>query len=221
MLRRIYHGSSQIVREPHFGAGRAYNDFGLGFYCTDSAELAREWAVGRNSNGFANRYTLNDTGLRIIDLGSPQYCVLHWLSVISNYREFDAPSSAAYQAKEYIRTVFSVDSQNCDCMIGYRADNCNFTFAQDFLNGHISYGQLRDCVKSGKTGRQFVLKSNRAFDRVVFDGYRPAWSIESFPHKVSRDREAMIFARNTDPSDELYISQILDEEVKPYDPRLR
>ena len=41
----IYHGSEQIVEVPTFGEGKKNNDFGLGFYCTESDYLAKEWAV--------------------------------------------------------------------------------------------------------------------------------------------------------------------------------
>ena len=68
MQRTIYHGSAQIIRTPRFGAGHGYNDFGLGFYCTSNADIAREWAAGRKSNGFVNKYSINDSGLRVIDL---------------------------------------------------------------------------------------------------------------------------------------------------------
>jgi hypothetical protein len=44
-LITIYHGSRQIVEVPTFGEGRKNNDFGLGFYCTESNDLAKEWAV--------------------------------------------------------------------------------------------------------------------------------------------------------------------------------
>lgn len=40
----IYHGSQQIVEVPQFGVGKPYNDYGQGFYCTESSELAKEWA---------------------------------------------------------------------------------------------------------------------------------------------------------------------------------
>ena len=36
----IYHGSEKIVEQPSFGKGKKNNDFGLGFYCTTSEELA-------------------------------------------------------------------------------------------------------------------------------------------------------------------------------------
>lgn len=51
----LYHGSEQIVEAPAFGLGKQNNDFGLGFYCTESEALAKEWAVSSLRNGFANR----------------------------------------------------------------------------------------------------------------------------------------------------------------------
>ena len=41
----IYHGSEEIIEHPVFGAGRKNNDFGVGFYCTEDKDLAKEWAV--------------------------------------------------------------------------------------------------------------------------------------------------------------------------------
>lgn len=231
MIRTIYHGSNQIIRSPRFGSGDPNNDFGLGFYCTNNKDLAGEWAVRRNRNGFVNKYSINDTGLRIIDLGSPRYNILHWISILTNFREFDTTSSRFYQGKEYIRSVFSVDYQNCDCIIGLRADDSNFAIAQDFLCGRITYGQLKKVVKTDNAGRQFVLKSNRAFDRIVFDGYEVAWSKEYYPSGISRDRAKagmisdIITAAKSGTSqteaDQLTITQILEEEIAPYDTRLR
>lgn len=222
MQRTIYHGSPQILRTPRFGSGTAANDYGLGFYCTDNPDLAAEWAVTRNTNGFVNQYTIETSGLRIINLNSPEYCILHWLAVLLSYREFDAGSSAVYQAKEYIRSNFAVDYQNCDCLVGFRGDDCNFWFAQSFLNGDISYRQLNDAVRLSDTGRQFVLKSNRAFDRVLFNGYSIAWSGESFHAGAARQRiavqrfDAILRGKET----ALYVNQIVRENIKPYDPRL-
>ena len=44
-LITLYHGSEQLVEEPTLGKGKKNNDFGLGFYCTKSEDLAKEWAV--------------------------------------------------------------------------------------------------------------------------------------------------------------------------------
>ena len=36
----IYHGSEKIIEKPVFGKGNLRNDYGKGFYCTESEELA-------------------------------------------------------------------------------------------------------------------------------------------------------------------------------------
>ena len=69
----IYHGSKQIVEVPTFGEGRKNNDFGLGFYCTESNELAKEWAVSSLRDGFSNRYTLDTEYLNILNIGWPSW----------------------------------------------------------------------------------------------------------------------------------------------------
>lgn len=38
----IYHGSGEIIEKPQFGYGNPKNDYGLGFYCTEDIELAKE-----------------------------------------------------------------------------------------------------------------------------------------------------------------------------------
>ena len=69
----IYHGSDHIIEKPLFGEGKPYNDYGLGFYCTESIDMAKEWAVGESSNGFANCYTINCKALSILNLCNKDY----------------------------------------------------------------------------------------------------------------------------------------------------
>ena len=45
MTEKLYHGSVNIIEKPLFGYGKPYNDYGLGFYCTDSLEMAKEWGL--------------------------------------------------------------------------------------------------------------------------------------------------------------------------------
>lgn len=49
----LYHGSSLIIERPQFGKGNPFNDYGLGFYCTETLELAKEWACSMEQDGFA------------------------------------------------------------------------------------------------------------------------------------------------------------------------
>jgi hypothetical protein len=48
----IYHGSDHIIEQPVFGKGKPFNDYGLGFYCTEHIELAKEWACSADSDGY-------------------------------------------------------------------------------------------------------------------------------------------------------------------------
>ena len=221
----IYHGSDHIIRNPSYGSGKPYNDYGLGFYCTEDPDMAKEWGVSKDRNGFANRYSIDLTDLKILDLNGPEFCTLHWLSVLLENREFDAVSALAYQAKEYILETFKVNYKTCDCMTGYRADDSYFSFAQDFLNGTISYRQLNNAMHLGKLGTQFVLKSRKAFDRIIFTGYEIAESKEWYPGKMNRDMAArrgyFDVERNRIDRGDIFITQILNEEIRPDDARLR
>ena len=225
MIRQLFHGSPSIIEKPQFGYGKVYNDYGLGFYCTDSLEMAKEWGVAQNRNGYANRYELDCEGLKILDLNGPSFNILHWLAVLLENREFDVPSGLALEAKEYILNTFRVDYQSQDDIIGYRADDSYFSFAQDFINGTISYRQLNNAMHLGKLGQQFVLKSKQAFDRMQFLGYEVADHDEWYAKKMLRDRSArreyFSVERNKRQRGDLYITQILDEEMKPDDERLR
>ena len=55
----LYHGSVSVIKQPVFGKGRLHNDYGRGFYCTQSLDLAKEWAVEENRDGYANQYLLD------------------------------------------------------------------------------------------------------------------------------------------------------------------
>lgn len=221
MDKKIYHGGDRIVRTPAFGTGRPYNDFGLGFYCTEFPQYAAEWATGSGRNGFVSSYSIDNDGLRVINLCSSQYTPLHWLGLLFSYREFDLSSDTAYRARDYINKYYSVDHQACDCIIGYRADNRCFMFAQDFLDAKLSYMSFRNALSADDSNRQFVLKSNRAFDRVIFTGYEPALSEVYFPVRRSREIRAMKSITPSAGSNDFFITDLIREEVRPYDNRLR
>ncbi|MBQ7954802.1 MAG: DUF3990 domain-containing protein [Lachnospiraceae bacterium] len=225
MIKRLYHGSVNIIEKPLFGHGKPYNDYGLGFYCTDSLDMAKEWGVGKEQDGYANCYEMECDGLRILDLNAPEYCILHWIAVLLQNREFDIPSALALEAKEYLITHFVVDYENFDVIIGYRADDSYFSFAQDFINGTISYRQLNNAMHLGELGQQFVLKSRAAFERIQFVGCEEALCSEWYAKKMLRDKTArrayFDVERNKRQRGDLYITQIMDEEMKSDDSRLR
>ena len=186
----IYHGSSKIIERPDFGTGNPHNDYGLGFYCTESMELAKEWASSTETDGFANQYQLNLTGLSTLSLTSGGYHILHWLSVLLENRRFRIDGAIAQQAKAYISENFSVDYKQYDIIRGYRADDSYFSFANAFLNNTISVTQLEKAMVLGKLGEQIVLISQKAFASIEFVNAIPAPNEIYLPKKLARDTAA-------------------------------
>lgn len=225
MVKKLYHGSVNIIETPVYGYGKAYNDYGLGFYCTDSLEMSKEWGVSKEQDGYANCYELDCTGLNILDLNASGFTILHWLTILLQNREFDIPSGLALEAKEYLLKNFRVEYETYDAIIGYRADDSYFSFAQDFINGTISYRQLNNAMHLGKLGQQFVLKSPKAFEQIKFVGYERAEAAEWYQKKMMRDktarREYFDVERNKRQRGDIYMLQIMDEEMKSDDLRLR
>ena len=77
----------------------------------------------------------------------------------------------------------------------------------------------------GKLGQQFVLKSKNAFASIKFKGYETAEYDIWYQKKMLRDktarREYFDVERNKRQRGDIYIMQIMDEEMKADDLRLR
>ena len=168
-LITLYHGSEKVVETPTFGLGKENNDFGLGFYCTESEDLAKEWAVSSLRNGFANRYTLDTEYLNVLNLNSPDYTILNWIAVLVKHRLFTIKTPVAQRAKRYLIDNFGINVNAYDLITGYRADDSYFDYAESFINNGISVEQLAKAMRLGKLGEQIVIKSKRAFSYLKFE----------------------------------------------------
>jgi len=177
----IYHGSENIIEVPEYGKGKPYNDYGLGFYCTEYIDLAKEWACDNTHGGYANKYTLDMTGLKVLDLNSSEYSIIHWISILSQNRRFTIDNEFASSARDYILTNFPVKTDGYDIIKGYRADDSYFSYARDFLQNGISVRRLAQVMKLGNLGNQIVLISPKAFSQIKFVGYEEAPQEVHFP----------------------------------------
>lgn len=186
----VYHGSPRIIQKPIFGAGNPNNDYGLGFYCTERVELAKEWACSVETDGYANQYTLDLTNLSMLSLTSGDFHILNWLFVLLENRTFRIRGDIAQQAKAYIFENFAIDYKGYDIIKGYRADDSYFSFANAFLNNAISIAQLERAMVLGKLGEQIVLMSEKAFDSIAFVDSIPAPKEIYLPKKLARDTAA-------------------------------
>ena len=220
----LYHGSPVIVKKPLFGKGRSYNDYGSGFYCTENIELAKEWACSENGDGYVNKYEIDVTGLRILNLSSNEYTILHWLALLLKYRKLRISTPTMKNGIEWLEKHYLIDISSYDIIIGYRADDSYFSFARSFLNNEISFSQLSYAMHLGALGEQVVLKSEKAFGKIQFIGFEEVNSSKYFVRRKARDdaaRQAFHDELERVYFDELYIRDIIREEVKPDDPRLR
>lgn len=222
----IYHGSQQIVEVPKFGVGKTYNDYGQGFYCTQSVELAKEWACPIKNDGYANKYVMHFDGLNVMHLTTGEFNILNWLAILLKNRKFDITSPVGNSARDFILSRFMPDTDNVDIIIGYRADDSYFSFAEDFVNNVISLRDLEMAMNLGTLGEQVVLISERSFKQIEFIEQEPVDYREYHFKRTQRDKKA----RETYASrkknlqqliNDVFILDIIREDMKNDDPRLQ
>lgn len=220
----IYHGSPEIIEKPVFGKGKAYNDYGRGFYCTEHIELAKEWACNENTDGYANKYEIETDGLKILNLSSDEYSILNWLAILMLHRKGRLSAPVSKRGREYLIQNFLPQFEDYDVIIGYRADDSYFSFARSFVSNEISLTQLSHAMMLGKLGNQFVLKSEKAFSSVRFLDYTIAENSIYYQKRAARDSEARNAYQSELENEDIngiFMRDIIREEMKPNDSRLR
>ena len=220
----LWHGSQKIIEAPQLGFGKVHNDYGQGFYCTESLDLAKEWACSLDVDGFVNRYELDMADLKVLDLLSPQYSVLHWIALLVEHRSFRKDTAVAVGACEYLCEHFLPDANAYDVIRGWRADDSYFSYARAFVNNTITVDQLGRAMKLGNLGEQIVLKSECAFKGIRFAGFERAPLDLYGPLAKERDQEARAQYRELlaeNPFEGIRIVDIVREGMTENDPRLQ
>lgn len=220
----LYHGSPDIIEKPEYGKGKAYNDYGMGFYCTERLELAKEWACSENVDGYANRYEIDTVGLAILNLSAENYTILNWLALLMQHRRARLSTPIARRGRDYLLQNFLPQYENYDVIVGYRADDSYFSFARSFVSNEISLKQLGYAMKLGKLGEQSVLKTPKAFNAIHFLDYTVADNTVYYAKRKARDdevREAYQKELENEDLNGIFMRDIIREEMTPNDPRLR
>lgn len=175
--------------------------------------------MSEEHDGYADCYELNTEGFGILNLNR-DYNILTWLAILIQNRTFHADTPLSAEVSRYLREKFYVETAAYDIVIGYRADDSCFSFAQDFLSGALSFQQLQRAMYLGELGEQIVLISPKAFSAIRFmdceRAFRSDW--------LQRDRKARAEYLHSDRMryrrGELYAVTLLDQEIGPDDPRL-
>ena len=184
-IRVLYHGSKFVVEKPCFNSPLAnpHNDYGRGFYCTGNIEMAKEWANIATEHGYVNKYEIDERGLIVLDLtDKAHFDVLDWLSVLLHHRSLSPrfaeihEQELRYLEERYLR----IGIESADVMIGYRADDAYFRFPLMFLDNVLTYERLEEIYHNGELGKQYALKSEKAFQKIR---YLRSFEVEPIYHQ--------------------------------------
>ena len=111
-------------------------------------------------------------------------------------------------------------------MIGYRADDSYFSFAEDFVNNTISLRDLNLAMQLGTLGEQVVLLSERSFQEIEFIEYEVADYREYYYKRAERDQTARAAYKSRKKNlqqlmDDIFVLDIMREDMRNDDPRLQ
>lgn len=161
----LFHGTPDKIVVPTYGHCNEKHDYGMGFYLTESIELAREWAVCRptDTNGWVHEYELDTDGLKILDF--QQHDVFVWLAELMKHREADDSKRYRMLAERFI-AKYGVDTNGYDVVKGWRANASYFYIAKEFVRDNVDMDILEELLSLGGLGIQYCIKSKRAYSKL-------------------------------------------------------
>ncbi len=184
----LFHGSNKSIPMPSFGWGNPNNDYGRGFYMTEHPNLAAEWAVAVDRDGYINKYEIDQSKFIVCNLDSKT--VLHWAATILKCR-YEA-NEWGINAKDvkYLIDNFAITPSDYDIIIGNRADDAYFAIVESFANGTLSIQDLAQAVAFGEWGKQTVLISEKAFSAIQYIGCEFVSHKEWYESRRERNKRA-------------------------------
>lgn len=195
---KVFHGSDHIVREPIYLGGKSDNDYGNGFYTTEYEERAKSWAAlnGNPEQSIVNVYQLNTDNLQILDLND--YGVLSWIAEVVANRGMNQEAANIVGCK--LVELYRLDTESCDIIKGYRADDSYTQVIEAFLLNQINIFEVERLFYKGALGNQIFLKSAKAFENIQWMNSYEVTAEEA-------DMNADIYARRE-------VSRFLSERMK-------
>lgn len=222
----LFHGSVKTIPEPDTKSGNVHNDYGRGFYCTELIDMAREWACKSGTDGFVNEYLLDYSGLKVLNLSDGKHNVLNWIALLLKNRTFSVDSAVALNARKYIYDHFLIDTASYDVIIGYRADDSYFRYAESFISNTLSVRSLNKALHLGSLGIQTVLVSEKALSQLHYISSEVVTGDEYYPRFIERDwaaRQLYTYEiiKESNIKEEIFVMDIIREGMDNHDPRLQ
>lgn len=132
------------------------NDFGKGFYLGENFKQAASYIS--NSN-YSNVYifTFDISKLNVYNFNVSK----EWMLAISHYRG----GISKYSNNSYLKSIIE-NVENSDVIIAPIADNRMFDIISEFTRGEITDLQCQHALAATNLGYQYVLKSQKALDKL-------------------------------------------------------
>ena len=167
----FFHGTKDSRMIPSFNYMNVNNDYGKGLYTTPDIELAKEWSYAsytKGNSGYVYTYSLNIKDLKILNF--LEYDSIYWLAELLTNRELNIGDEhfALSDRLAIFLEKYKLYTLPYDIIVGYRADDSYFSYAEDFLNGTIYKHNLDNALKLGNLGVQIFIKSKEAFKKIKF-----------------------------------------------------
>ena len=162
----------------------------------------------------------------MLNLLDGNHTVLNWMALLLQYRTFKLNSEVAVDARDYLIDHYAIDLRGYDVVIGYRADDSYFQYAESFVSNTLPLRSLDQALRLGKLGEQTVVVSQKGFDRLHFLDAYPVSKSVYYPKFLDRDTTARDTYRkeikkSRSYRDDLFVLDILREEMRNDDPRIQ
>ena len=165
---KYYYGADCLLTKPIFNKGNPSNDYGLGFYLTPDKEMARLWA-SKFEKGYLIEFDVDVSKLKIMQLATiNDEDILRWLSILITHRFSKEEREENKTNIEWLINHYPFTLGDYDVIIGYRADDSYFDYSRDFVKNDLSLELLKDAMRIGKLGVQFVLMSKKSFEHIKY-----------------------------------------------------
>lgn len=125
-----------------------------------------------------------------MNLTQANYSILHWLALLNENRRPAITTAVGLEGAQYLHNKYLPDIRDADIIIGNRADDSYFSFVRSFLNNEITLEQLERAMKLGELGIQIMIKSQKAFNQLTYQGFEVTDGDIYFSKRKKRDEEA-------------------------------
>lgn len=132
------------------------NDFGKGFYLSQSFEAAATYVAGF-PNSSVYQILFDNKGLKYVTF----HVTAEWMIAIAFYRGRIQEYADSKIVKKIVESI-----NDADYIIAPIADNRMFSIINSFIDKEITDEQCKHCLSATNLGYQYVIKSPKAIKRL-------------------------------------------------------